>query len=207
MGDSAKVNYYKDLLDRDTIRNINIGQQYNFICAEIYQKKGNYEKALHHLRQSVVYEDSVIHILSKATIDELILKHQNYNLNLTNKSQAIKKNIIVFLLLVILVFILLAYYKQRKKQIRNRYRLEMQIETMENVQRREEQGRNHLKDIFLRDLEISKRIALLKSRQTEKNQSLFKELAKLFTIDETPSFELSWEPFYKDVNLPARSGP
>lgn len=201
MGDSAKVSYYKELLNRDTIQNINIGQQYNFICAEIYQKKGHYEKALHHLRQSVMYEDSIIHVLSKATIDELILKHQNYNLNLTNKSQAIKKNIIVFLFWVIFVFILFVYYKQRKKQNRNRCQLEMQIETMENVQRREEKGRNLLKDIFLRDLEISKRIALLKSRQTEKNQFLFKELAKLFTINEMPSFELLWESFYKNFNI------
>lgn len=200
-GDSVKVNYYKNLLDYDTIHNINIGQQYNSICAEIYQKKGNYKKACYHLKKSVAYEDSIINTLNRGTINELILKYQNDNLDRKNKSLTFKNNVILYLFITIVVVILFGYYELRRKQIKNRYLLEIQIEAMENIERREEQGKSHLKEVFLRDLEISKRIALLKSRQTEKTQSFFKEFGKLFTVNEIPSFELSWDAFYKNTDL------
>lgn len=199
-GNKKEALKYKDRLDKDTIRNINIGQQYNQICARIYEEQENYEKALFHLKRAAVYEDSMISVLGKSTIDELILRY-NKNILTDRNDKLVQENWMLILAFVVWVSLTILLYKlSRKKHIMDCCLLDMRIETLVNMQKQTEKEQDYLREIILRDLELSKRIALFKNRQTEKSQSFFKEFDRLFFIGRDNPFELKWDTFYQHIN-------
>ena len=100
-----------------------------------------------------------------------------------------------------LVSLSLVYFLLKRKRLHNQYELERRIEILEKIAEEKESDTLELKNILIRDFEITKRIALLKNLHVHKDQSIVDKINNLLIIDDKNSFEIEWNDFYERVNI------
>lgn len=182
------------------VSNKELLQEFYKLSSESYVHKGDLKNALRSLHQSLIYKDGIHEYLNNGTVDELILLYQKEKLITENNTLKTRFKVYTLFILFLCFVIFVIYRLIRKKKEARLYEYEIRIETLEKMLKENKSNSIELKNILIRDLEITKRIALFKSRHSERNQTLVDKVQNLFIIDDKHPFEIEWKKFYSDVD-------
>lgn len=80
--------------------------------------------------------------------------------------------------------------------------LQNKITLLEHIEQEKNQIKKDAISLILKDIEISKQIALLKHRQKEKFEKLSKDLERIFFVERNQKTQIfNWEKFYKYTDV------
>lgn len=182
------------------VSNKELLQEFYKLSSESYVHKGDLKSALRSLHQSLIYKDGIHEYLNKGTVDELILLYQKEKLMTENSTLKMRFKVYTFFILFLFLVLFVFFWLIRKRREIRLYEYERRVETLEKMLQENKSSSIELKNILIRDLEITKRIALFKSRHSERNQTLVDKVQNLFIIDDKHPFEIEWKKFYSDVD-------
>lgn len=195
--DSTRI-ALEELLPR--ISNLNIHQSFYQIDSDYHMQEGDLKKALMQLKRSLVYKDRIQEHLSKGTPDELYAIYQIDKLQIKYGKLEHTVTLIAGLVFVTILFLILFYLWYRRKKRLHIFDLEAKLETLECIVEKNKNSSSQIAGMIIRDLEITKRIALLRSQQINTNQTFLEKLNKVLTIDDKNPFMIEWAQFYDDVD-------
>lgn len=172
------------------------------VCADIATQEKNMKEANHYLQwQSEIYNE-IIKKQNLHTLDEIInlynIKHEKKQ---HAKTTAILHYIIIFSLLLLIVALII-YIHSKKKWVCQLLLLQNKITLLEHIEQEKNQIKKDAISLILKDIEISKQIALLKHRQKEKFEKLSKDLERIFFVERNQKTQIfNWEKFYKYTDV------
>lgn len=182
------------------ISNFEINRYFNLLNSEFYTMEANWEQALKSLQESFVNEYNIQKYLNAGTINERLLLYRYGKLEHEHslfKTQTRKWGII---LLFIGIAATLFYWILKRRKIHRVYELERKVEALEKLSNDHQTISAELKEILIRDFEITKRIALFQHLQADKNQSFTDKINHLLSINEKNPFEIEWKKFYCNID-------
>lgn len=182
------------------ISNLNIQQSFYQIDSDYHMHAGDLKNALMQLKRSLIYKDRIQAHLSKGTPDELYATYQIDKLK--TKYSRLEHSIILFVSIFFIAALLLCsfYFWYRRKKRLYIFELESKLEALESIVEKDRRASSAIAHTIIRDLEITKRIALLKNQQINTNQTFVEKLNKVLTIDDKNPFTIEWPRFYDDVD-------
>ncbi|MGL5920493.1 MAG: helix-turn-helix transcriptional regulator, partial [Bacteroidales bacterium] len=182
------------------ISNLNIQQSFYLIDSEYHMHEGDLKNALIQLKRTLIYKDQIQAHLSKGTPDELYATYQIDKLK--TKYSRLEHSIILFVSIFFFATLLICsfYIWYRRKKRLYIFELESKLEALESIVEKDRSTSSAIADTIIRDLEITKRIALLKNQQINTNQTFVEKLNKVLTIDDKNPFTIEWPRFYDDVD-------
>lgn len=197
--DLLNAEKYKSLAIENSINGGNAFAEIEFytLCAEfarLNHDAGEQIKCLNKLKEK--YE-MAFDCLNGESLDKAIQAYTNICEKQTIHRQiAIYKYILVGLLVVLCVSLVI-YIQIRKKQVYKILALQQQINSLDNLRN----VKNEVKEFILRDFEIAKKIAILRSTQQVQSARFLKDLEKYHIIDENYLLGTQWEQFYNHIDL------
>ena len=197
--DLLNAEKYKFLAIENSINGGNAFAEIEFytLCAEfarLNHDAGEQIKCLNKLKEK--YE-MAFDCLNGESLDKAIQAYTNFCEKQTIHRQiAIYKYILVGLLVVLCVSLVI-YIQLRKKQVYKILALQQQINSLDNLRN----VKNEVKEFILRDFEIAKKIAILRSTQQVQSARFLKDLEKYHIIDENYLLGTQWEQFYNHIDL------
>ena len=197
--DLLNAEKYKYLAIENSINGGNVFAEIEFytLCAEFAQLNrdaGEQIKCFNKLKEK--YE-MAFDCLNGESLDKAIQAYTNICEKQSIYRQiAIYKYILIGLLLVLCVSLVI-YIQLRRRQVYKILALQQQINSLDNLRN----VKNEVKEFILRDFEIAKKIAILRSTQQVQSARFLKDLEKYHIIDENYLLGTQWEQFYNHIDL------
>lgn len=166
-------------------------------CAEFAIRSGDSKEENRCMQHIISRYDQMFTKLNGNVLDEAIRKYMQFQERQEHDRQIrIYQYVLLVILLCLVVFILFSQYR-KKKQFYQLLTLQRRIETLEQLEKMQDETRQFI----LRDLEIAKKIAMLKYTRKEKSERLLHELDNLNIIEGNKLIATRWDDFYHDIDI------
>lgn len=140
---------------------------------------------------------SVLDYISGQSLDEAIQVYTRiHEKRVFNKKIATYRYVLIGFLLIVCIS-LIVYIRIRKKQVYKILALQRQIDSLENLRN----IKDNVKGLIMKDLEIAKKIAILRNTQQVQSAKFLKDLEKHHIIEGNDLLTMNWEQFYKYIDL------
>lgn len=199
LNDQTQAEFYKEEAEKyESGKTNNYGEiEFYKGCAEFAARSGNREEEVRCMQQVIDKYDQIVTHLSGNTLDEAIQKYAQMREQQKHDRQIHIYQRVLLVVLLCLVFLILYNQYRKKKQFYQLLTLQRKIETLEQLENMQDETR----EFILRDLEIAKKIAMLKYTRKEKSERLLRELDNLNLMEGNKLMATRWDDFYHDIDI------
>lgn len=197
--DLVKAEQHKKLAKEcDTDEDIRFSEiEFYTLCAEFAKANHNPEEQIECLNKVKESYASVLDYISGQSLDEAIQVYTRiHEKRVFNKKIATYRYVLIGFLLIVCIS-LIVYIRIRKKQVYKILALQRQIDSLENLRN----IKDNVKGLIMKDLEIAKKIAILRNTQQVQSAKFLKDLEKHHIIEGNDLLTMNWEQFYKYIDL------
>lgn len=197
--DPVKAEQHKKLAKEcDTDEDIRFSEiEFYTLCAEFAKANHNPEEQIECLNKVTESYASVLDYISGQSLDEAIQVYTRiHEKRVFNKKIATYRYVLIGFLLIVCIS-LIVYIRIRKKQVYKILALQRQIDSLENLRN----IKDNVKGLIMKDLEIAKKIAILRNTQQVQSAKFLKDLEKHHIIEGNDLLTMNWEQFYKYIDL------
>lgn len=199
LNNQAQAEFYKEEAGKYESEKTNSYGEIEFYkgCAEFAARADNHEEEVRCMQRVIDKYDQIVTNLSGNTLDEAIQKYVQIQERQKHDRQIHIYQRVLLVALLCLVFLILYNQYRKKKQFYQLLTLQRRIETLEQLEKMQDETRQFI----LRDLEIAKKIAMLKYTRKEKSERLLRELDNLNIIEGNKLMATRWDDFYHDIDI------
>lgn len=167
------------------------------VCADFAGTYGSREEQVEYLEEVIAKYGQIVRELNSQTVDGAI---RTYGYIRERKASAQRIRLYRWVLSILsagIVLLVIRHLNQRRIQAYRMLSLERRIRSLEHFR----EIRDEAREIILKDLDITRQIALLKSAREEKNEKLVKELDRLDLFRDNHLLSARWDRFYRHIDL------
>lgn len=182
-----------DLADRTNYTEIDFYKS----CAGYASAEGKREKEADCMRKVIGKYEQMLQDLNSQTLDGAIQHYMHIQEQRQSDLKIHRYQFLFFGALLGLALMGMAYLYRKRKQALELLALQRRIDALKKLEEMQDES----KALILRDIEVAKRIVVLKHTQKERSEKLMKELDKLELFKGNKLLATQWKEFYHHINL------